>query len=225
VGTVPWNPHLPVDTAWDIGIGADDATAVWFIQVDGPWFNALEYVETQGDGLPEWVRILRDRPYVYGRHYAPHDMYHHEWGLGRQAGTRADVAKGLGVQFTRAPGPKSFGHGQYVVEGIEAVRRLLPRMRFDEKGCKDGVDALKSYRRAEDEARSKGTGVPFFRGEPVHDWASHAADGLRYFAISTPHVPKPKPGDVVPADADFLTQLAAANARRSRGRVPNWKRR
>ena len=217
---VPWNPSLPVDTAWDIGIGASDATAVWFIQADGPWFNVLKYIETHGEGLPEWVQRLRAEPYLYGTHYAPHDMFNHQWSQGRQAGTTADIAKGFGVEYTRAPGPKRFGKGRYVQEGIEAARRLMPRMRFDAKGCEEGIDVLKNYRREIDERKQRDDSEPFLKDHPLHDWASHGADSLRYWAISTPHKPteKPQPGDR--DDEDIFAKLERKGGG---GRPKGWQ--
>jgi hypothetical protein len=54
--------------------------------------------------------------------------------------------------------------------GINAVRLLLPRCRFDATTCALGIESLRQYRR-QFNAR---TGE--FTGTPVHDRHSHAAD-------------------------------------------------
>ncbi len=46
---VPWDPRLPVHTAWDLGI--DDATTIWFCQQAGPEIRLIDY-----------LRIERRRP-------------------------------------------------------------------------------------------------------------------------------------------------------------------
>jgi phage terminase large subunit len=66
---------------------------------------------------------------------------------------------------------------QAVEDGINAVRNLLPRCRFDRARTTRGLEALRQYRRDWDE--SLGT----FRARPRHDWASHAADAFRYLAL------------------------------------------
>jgi hypothetical protein len=64
-----------------------------------------------------------------------------------------------------------------VADGIQAVRRLLPRCWFDKEGTKQGLSALRNYRRTFDEKRN------VFFDTPLHDWASHYADSFRYLAI------------------------------------------
>ena len=54
---------------------------------------------------------------------------------------------------------------------------LLPMCWFDKVKCKDGVEALRMYRREYDDKRQE------FRVYPLHDWTSHYADAFRYFAV------------------------------------------
>jgi phage terminase large subunit len=62
-------------------------------------------------------------------------------------------------------------------DGIQAARLVFGSSWFDETGCRDGILALKSYRREWDEDNKT------FREKPVHDWASHYGDAFRYFAL------------------------------------------
>jgi hypothetical protein len=91
-----------------------------------------------------------------------------EFGTGR---SRRETAMGLGVNF-RACRPHK------VLEGIDAVRLLLPRMYFDRERCARGIDALGLYRQEWDPKLQN------FKPVPLHDWCSHGADALRYFAMS-----------------------------------------
>ena len=61
-----------------------------------------------------------------------------------------------------------------LADGIDATRRMLPRLWFDAAHCARGVKALRSYRRLWRPRLE----VP--ASGPLHDWASHAADALRY---------------------------------------------
>jgi hypothetical protein len=81
------------------------------------------------------------------------------------------VAAGLGIRFTVAP-------KQSVMDGINAVRTLLPKMYFDREKCARGIEALTAYRQDWD---SK---LQALRANPLHDWTSHAADAMRYFAVT-----------------------------------------
>lgn len=165
---VPYEPNLPVDTAWDLGI--DDAMAIWFIQQVGQEIHLIDYLEDSGEGLQHYAKELQARPYVYGNHYGPHDIEVRELGTGK---SRKEVAASLGIQFTVAPKLE-------VADGIQAVRDLLPRCWVDSEKCQRGLDALLSYHKDWDEKRE------VYRNQPVHDWASHGADALRTFATAKP---------------------------------------
>ena len=56
-----------------------------------------------------------------------------------------------------------------VYADIQAVRSILPKCMFDVK-CREGLMALKEYRREYDENRK------CFKDTPLHDWTSHGAD-------------------------------------------------
>ena len=64
-----------------------------------------------------------------------------------------------------------------VEDGINACRMLLPKVWFDKKKCARGIHALKNYEQKWD-AKNK-----IFSKAPLHNWASHAADGFRTFGM------------------------------------------
>jgi hypothetical protein len=55
---------------------------------------------------------------------------------------------------------------------------MLTRCWFDAGRCARGIEALKQYRREWDGKRQ------VWRERPLHDHASHAADAMRYGALS-----------------------------------------
>jgi len=166
VARVPWQPELQVDTWWDLGIG--DSTAIWFSQRAGLERHFIDYYECSGEGLAHYAKLLQDKGYTYGEHWAPHDIEARELGTGK---SRLEVAKGLGLGFRTAPRLS-------IEDGIEAVRNLLPRSWFDAERCRQGLRALKSYHRDFSERRQS------YLPHPAHDWSSHAADALRTGAVT-----------------------------------------
>lgn len=174
---IAYDPRLLVDTWWDLGIG--DATAIWFTQTHFNEVRFIDYYETSGEGLPHYKRVLEGRKYLYGKHYAPHDIEVKELGTGR---SRLETARSLGITFQVLPKLR-------VEDGIEAARNIFPRCWFDKTKCARGLDALASYRKEWDEKRQE------FKNHPYHDWASHGADAFRYFAIGHRDARVPKPVD------------------------------
>jgi phage terminase large subunit len=183
VGAVPYDPVLPVDTYWDLGFGGKgDATAIWFVQrLRTQEVRVLDYYEAQGEGLPHYAQVLRDKRYVYGQHWAPHDIIVQE-STGK---SRIETAASLGIQFQITP---NIG----VEDGIHAARMLFPRCYFHETKCAPGLEALQHYRRDYNQRLNE------FKATPVHDWASHGADAFRYLAVALQPSKAKKPGDDAP---------------------------
>ena len=173
VCNVPWEPKLPVHTAWDLGIG--DATAIWMWQEYGFEKRFIDYYECSGEALSHYAKVLKEKPYVYGKHWCPHDVKVRELGTGK---SRKETLASLGINVQIVP-----MHG--VDDGINAVRNMLPKCYFDTHNCDQGLSALRSYRKEKDEGRSDGT-REFYRNTPLHDWTSHGADAFRYAAMSRP---------------------------------------
>lgn len=163
---VPYDPALPVVTAWDLGIG--DSTAIWFVQQTGMQVRVIDFLEGSGVGLDWYARELLRRPYAYAEHLLPHDAAARELGTGK---TREEVLREMGLGRIRI-----LPRGE-IDDGINAVRLLLPRCVFAEVPTAQGRKALWSYRREwHDQAK-------VFRPRPVHDWSSHAADAFRTLAM------------------------------------------
>lgn len=168
IGQVPVEPKLPVHTGWDLGI--DDSTVIWFAQQHGQEVRLVHYYEQSGEGLVHYVRYLNnwaaENGCVYGTHYAPHDIMVRELTSGK---SRLEVMRGLGVKMR--PVQK-----HSLEDGIEQVRNFLPRCWIDSENCERGIDCLASYRKEWDSLKQT------FKSRPLHDWASHGADGLRTLA-------------------------------------------
>jgi hypothetical protein len=185
VGTFPWDPKYPVTTAWDIGM--KDSTAIWFFQQLGSRIHLIDYYEASGQGLPHYVKILQEKPYVYREHIAPHDMKVREWTPGV---ARTSVAQELGINF-RVLEKIVVKIGSELAEGIDAVRRILPLCYFDEEHAGDGIACLDNYSRKRNRSTGELTDIP------RHDhWSSHGADAIRYLALGIRQVAgirRPKP--------------------------------
>lgn len=169
---VPYDPALPVDTDWDLGVG--DSTAIWFSQsTRGGEVRIIDFYEASGEGLPHYVAILRQKPYIYGTHWAPHDIAVRELGSGK---SRLETARALGLKFAIVPRVHR-AKGEEVEAGIHAARLFLSRCWFDGVNTKPGLEALRHYR------RDYNTRIQEFTATPVHDWSSHAADAFRGLAV------------------------------------------
>jgi len=162
---VPHDPAVYVDTFWDLGI--DDTTVIWFIQRVGKEWHAIDYYEMSGEGLDHYAKLLDSKKYKYGKHYLPHDANAKELGTGK---TRVETLQTLGV------GGIEVVERQKVEDGINATRMMLPRCWFDVEKCARGINALKAYERKWD-SKNK-----IYQQKPLHNWASHGADGFRTFA-------------------------------------------
>ena len=169
IGEVPHDPNLGVITAWDLGLR--DTTNITFWQVHGAEVRSIDVIEDSGVSLAELVRLVQlkgtELGYTYIDHIAPHDIEVRELGTGK---SRLEVAHELGIRFKIAPKLP-------VLDGINAVRGLLPRLWIDQTRCYDLVEALRQYTAEYDEV------ARVWAPRPLHNWASHYADSVRYFAV------------------------------------------
>ena len=165
--SVRYDPSLPVVTCWDLGYA--DATAIHYIQQVGSEVRIVEYEEHVFTSLPEVIRQVRAKPYIYSDHFAPHDIRVREYSLGR---SRLEVARDLGIDFIVAP-------NWSIEEGVAAVQRLLPNCWINnQKGGERALECLVGYKFDYDEDKRA------FKLNPRHDHTSHCADALRTYATA-----------------------------------------
>ena len=168
IGDVPWESAFKVFTAWDLGVR--DSTCIIFFQVIGQTIKLIDCYENSKQGLEHYVKVLESKPYSYGKHIAPHDIKVQEFGSGI---TRIEKAKQLGIKFTVADDIS-------IPDGIEAVRSAYSKIWIDEKNCALLIKALENYRQEYDIKKK------VYKSYPLHNWASHFADCMRYLCISLP---------------------------------------
>jgi hypothetical protein len=144
---------------------------VWFIQQLGREFRLVDYYESSGVAMHHYVEMLHEKKYKYkwryGRHYFPHDIKQSEWISDK---SRVETLISMGIEPQIAPDHR-------VLDGINAVRRMLDRTLIDPDRCARGLEALRNY------VREWSIELRDWRASPRHDWASHGADALRIFAI------------------------------------------
>lgn len=166
---VPHNSGLLVHTVWDLGI--DDSMTVGFYQRTSTEIRLIDYYQNEGEGLDHYAALLRqktiDNKYHFGKHFAPFDVGKREISTGL---TVQQTAKKLGIDFERVP---MIG----IADGILKVRLMWPRLYISEPKCEQALVAFRNYRKVWDDKLLK------YKDEPLHDWASHAADMLRYTAL------------------------------------------
>lgn len=172
IASVPYERSVPVHTAWDLGVS--DATTIWFAQQVGKEIRIIDYYEASGEGLEHYAKVLSGKPYTYGNHYLPHDVKVKELGTGK---SRLETLMSLGIRATVVADHRR-------EDGINAARMILNRCWFDAEKTKHGVECLRQYRKEWDDK------LKAFKRSPLHDWASHGADGFRYLAMGLKAIQK-----------------------------------
>jgi hypothetical protein len=165
IGFFPVEPTIEVETAWDLGM--NDQTVIVFFQTIGPEIRIVDCYENSGEGLQHYVDVLKNRGYKYGKHILPHDVAVRDLSEGV---TREQILWNMGIRNTLIA-PKSG-----INDGIEKVRSLFHRFRFNESSTKTLTDALSNYRREWDD------NLGVCKDRPRHDNSSHHADAMRTLA-------------------------------------------
>lgn len=180
---VPAEPDMPVETAWDLGY--TDDTVIWWFQVVGKEVRILDFYAASAETIEHYCNVIyeraKERQWSYGpagkeAHWVPWDARPRTLASGGKS--ILEQAWAQGVRMRVAPNLD-------VQDGIQAVRRILPRCWFDSVHCKDGIEALRNYSREWDEDKK------VFKRQPLHNWASHPADAFRIMAVAQRERMKP----------------------------------
>ena len=166
ITNVPYESAHPVHTAWDIG---RDTTAIIFFQVVGMTVRIIDYYERKNEGLEHYVYYVKNKEYIYGEHFFPHDGKVIEWG---------------GPQYTRQFKAQQLGLDVSIVkrvrleDGIEWTRSQMAKIWIDEKNCARLLSCLEHYHYERNEKLDVNAKLP------LHDWSSHGASAMMYLALS-----------------------------------------
>jgi hypothetical protein len=162
---VPYDETARTYTAWDIGIG--DANAIWVFQVVGKEIHCIDYYENSDEPLTHYVNWLKNKPYIYEKHFMPHDAASRSLQTGKSL---VDIARGMGLKIDVLPRDSN------EMFGIECLRNTLPRFFFDHVKCEKGIKAVENFRKEWNEK------IGCYRDKSYHDWASHGSKALIYCA-------------------------------------------
>lgn len=163
---VPYDKNLLVYTVWDLGFS--DSMSIIFFQKRGNEILIIDFYENHGYQLAHYLNELRSRDYAYGKHFVPFDAKSHN----PAGNTFEQIAREQGFEFNVLSQQKS------VMEGIEQVRGIFPRLFIDKNKCDYLIRCLLEYHADYDQK------LNVYKNIPKHNWSSHAADALRYLVQS-----------------------------------------
>ena len=171
IGNYPYNPSLPVYTAWDLGL--NDQTAIWFVQIDkhSKAIYIIDFVEDSRKALPYYIQIVNQKPYSYLKAILPHDADRRNFDTGL---SRLDVFKKFGLKTKVLPKPAD---GNTLASQIANVQHMLHRCYFDKNATREGINHLAQYSSKRDRMTGRWLSIP------KHDKHSDAADAFRYMCI------------------------------------------
>jgi phage terminase large subunit len=174
ISKVAADPLMTIRLFVDIGGtgGKSDAFSIWAAQFIGKEIRVINYYEAQGQPIGTHLAWMRANGYTpdMAAIWLPHDGGTNDrvYDVSYES---ALIAAGYDVTVIPNQGKGA------AMARIEEVRRLFPRMWFDEQKCGPGIDALGWYHEKKDEVRNIGLG-------PEHDWASHGADAFGLMCVA-----------------------------------------
>lgn len=156
---------VPIDLWLDLG--RNDSTSIGFTQAVGKEIRIVDYLEHHGEAVAYYAKELQKKNYLWGTMYLPHDAKH----------KRMESKKTIEEQFKEAGFKTKIVANASIKNGIAEVRKIFPRLWFDEQTTKQLRRALENYHKEWDDKNK------VFKDTAKHDWSSHAADMVRYLAV------------------------------------------
>ena len=159
-----------VHTFWDLG--SPENTIVWYCQFVADEVRVIDCDYGFDGDLMQRISFMLGKGYPLGTHYLPHD-----------AGATKTSGRSFQAELRDAglPNTRIVARTQNIWVGINRLLQMFPRLSFRVPACQQGIEALENYR-----IRPSAQGV-IATNEPVHDWASHAADAMRVMAEAVMH--------------------------------------
>lgn len=172
------HPTDGVFATFDLGVS--DSTSIWWWRLSNAngarRVDLVDWYETSGEGAKHYFAVLRGemplgcdraRKYQLKRIWLPHDA---------RARTFQTGVSTLELFMREFPGLVSIGPQLSLEDGIGAGRWLLEQPMRIHTRCGEGIERLRAYRYEWDEVRK------VYSKKPLHNFASHTADGYRYVA-------------------------------------------
>lgn len=173
LSSIPFDPQLTVNTAWDFGL--NDRMCIWFHQYGGLQHRIIDFMSGTDDDVLYYWRELQKKPYNYGVHYLPHDAETRRVGTAKDSDSVPRTLK----QILEEAGMREARVVPRVAEkwtAIQETRLFLPTCYFDLQNCEEGIKGLDNFRREWDEDAGD------WKNRPHHNWAMHPYDAFETLA-------------------------------------------
>ena len=164
--SIKYDRSKGVSVSFDLG--RSDMCAFWCFQQIGMEHHAIDFYGNSGFDIGHFIEELQKRKYLIRTIYLPHDADHHVQAAQKTIARQVrDVYPENIVKIV----PRTLS----IVNDINYVRQIFPRVWFSEQNTADGVLGLQHYVydvNPETKAVSK---------QPKHTWASNPADAFRTY--------------------------------------------
>jgi hypothetical protein len=172
-----YDPNLDTDVYFDLGV--DDYTVLAYVQWYRGKYRIVEEYFDNGYDLEYYIDVIIAKKWPIRELVFPHDIKARQIagnrGYGGAARSGFDVindyikSKNFKVRTRATPKPS-------IVEGIEAVRRIIPNLMID-PACTYLISCLQNYSKQWDDK------LQIWSNTPRHDEYSHGADTIRQIAL------------------------------------------
>ena len=188
---IHYDENTPVYTAWDLGVA--DFMSIIFYQLIGNEVHIIDYYENSGFSFVHYAKVLKDKGYFYGGHYAPHDIKVREMGSLNSKESRAisrlEKAREVGIKFDIIP--------MITFEsGVENARSILGRCYFNTEKTKLLITHLEQWGRKWNDIVQE---YSDFEDRNVH---THAGAAFRYMATVVMEATHYASGEYTQLDAE-----------------------
>lgn len=170
-----YDANLSTDVYFDLGV--DDYTVMGFVQWYRDNYRMCHEYWNNGYAIGHYLKYCMDSGMEIRDIVLPHDAAHRT--IATQGNGKAKNVKDIVREWLKDNNqrwgirvlPKDS-----VADGIEAVRRMIPKLSIDPK-CTYIIDCLNNYSKEWDEK------LQVWKKTPLHDEYSHGADMLRQVAM------------------------------------------
>jgi hypothetical protein len=173
IGPFSCDPQYAVNSAWDFGL--NDRMCIWLHQYIGLQHRLVGYISGTDEDVLFYWREMQKLPYVWGRHFLPHDAGHRRIGSTTKASQKPKTLEQI-LNLAGMRDTKVVPRCDAKSTAIQESKQFIVQCYFNVTECEEGITSLQRFRRKWNDKKDD------WESTPLHDKHMHGYDAFETLA-------------------------------------------
>lgn len=158
IGPFSCDPQYSVNSAWDFGL--NDRMCIWLHQYIGLQHRLVGYISGTDEDVLFYWREMQKLPYVWGRHFLPHDAGHRRIGSTTKPSEKPKTLEQI-LNLAGMRNTKVVTRCDAKSTAIQESKQFIVQCYFNVTECEEGITSLQRFRRKWNDKKDDWESTPF----------------------------------------------------------------